>query len=472
MKRNFHLSSVVSLFFILLMSIVFTGCGSEGSAVAGSGPEMSEEATSSENPDLSSSSASIDTEVEAEAHFLPVQNTYARVSHPYKTALAETWAGMKARNIDPYGTGLVHRPWSEMPGDAVSEGVGYGMILALYSNDQEYFNKIWDAGETYMWQGGYYNWRVSESGATKGTGAATDAEEDIAAMLIFADRLVQAGIWEEHTSPQGVSYAERAQNILDNMWALDMIDGYHLAPGAGWGGKEFVNPGYFAPAFYKIFKEFDANNHDWDGLIDQCYTTLENSPGAALGLVPDWMTPSGSYVLGGLGYNPFDGGKSMYKDAIRVLWRLANDAVWFQEPRAIAFLQKSFDFIEAQGGPEAINFFDMAGNPVSADSLFIFNAGEKSRPRSELSHLTVGMWSLAAMGLSAADGDVSRVEPYSEKLLSFWAPDNYYWGHAVDPLGGIEDIEHNELYFDQFLAWFGASILSGTFVNILEVVDP
>lgn len=26
-----------------------------------------------------------------------------------------------------------------------------------------------------------------------------------------------------------------------------------LAPAAGWGGRDFVNPGYFAPAWYKIF---------------------------------------------------------------------------------------------------------------------------------------------------------------------------------------------------------------------------
>lgn len=31
-----------------------------------------------------------------------------------------------------------------------------------------------------------------------------------------------------------------------------------------------------------------------------------------------------------------------------------------------------------------------------------------------------------------------------------------FWGNKVDPTGFNEDIDHNELYFDQFLAWFGA----------------
>jgi hypothetical protein len=44
-----------------------------------------------------------------------------------------------------------------------------------------------------------------------------------------------------------------------------------VAPGAGWGGKSFVNPGYFSPAWYRVFQGFDANadEHDWEAVIDQ-----------------------------------------------------------------------------------------------------------------------------------------------------------------------------------------------------------
>jgi hypothetical protein len=43
-----------------------------------------------------------------------------------------------------------------------------------------------------------------------------------------------------------------------------------VAPGAGWGGRDFVNPGYFAPAWYRVYKDFDKTpGHDWDGVIDQ-----------------------------------------------------------------------------------------------------------------------------------------------------------------------------------------------------------
>jgi len=46
-----------------------------------------------------------------------------------------------------------------------------------------------------------------------------------------------------------------------------------------------------------------------------------------------------------------------------------------------------------------------------------------------------------------------------------------FFGNAVDPKGGQEDTLHNEMYFDQFLAWFGVSLMSGTWMNVIDVLD-
>ena len=130
---------------------------------------------------------------------LDLPNAQPKVDAAYwKTALDSTWQGLIRRNIAPYneGKGLIHRPKSETPGDAVSEGVGYGMLVALYANDQDQFNSIWEAANENMWDGYYHNWQLGPDGKIAGMGAATDAEEDIALSLIFADKLVSAGKWE------------------------------------------------------------------------------------------------------------------------------------------------------------------------------------------------------------------------------------------------------------------------------------
>jgi endo-1,4-beta-D-glucanase Y len=74
---------------------------------------------------------------------------------------------------------------------AVSEGIGYGLLLALINNDQTTFNKIFAGANQYMWNSShnsYFNWKIVNGGVS-GTGAATDAELDICMALIFADKL-------------------------------------------------------------------------------------------------------------------------------------------------------------------------------------------------------------------------------------------------------------------------------------------
>lgn len=371
-------------------------------------------------------------------------------------ALQKTWNGLKERNINAYDVKLVHRPKSETPGDAVSEGVGYGMLVALYSDDQETFDTIWESAEQYMWNGRCYDWRVDEHGQRTATGAATDAEQDIALSLIFADRLVNQRKWKAHQNP---TYSQRAQDILDNMWNTDMVSpSFHLAPGAGWGGDDFVNPGYFAPAWYRIFAEFDlAPEHEWYRVIDTSYDTIQKSPGILRGLVPDWMSPDHGFYEGSLGYNTYGDGKFLYKDAIRVFWRIGTDYLWFSEPRAREFLVKAYDFIESKGGPMGCNFYQMNGELVPHQDIWTFNGGQTHRLRQEHSPLTIGMWSIVPYVLRKPNA-----LDYTAELLRYYEPNSTYWGLT----NSVENIYQNEMYFEQFLAWFGAIVLNGTWTPV------
>ncbi|MDR3001667.1 MAG: hypothetical protein LBU89_10430 [Fibromonadaceae bacterium] len=408
---------------------------------------------------------------------------------PYDTILLKTWEGIKKRNIDAYSTGAVHRPKSETPHDAVSEGISYGMFLALYCNDQEYFNSVWDAGERYMWVASsnipnaginHYDWRINQTGGKTGTGPASDADQDIALLLIFADQLVRVGIWEPFTSMRGASYEQRARIILNSI-RTTMLESHFLLPGR-WGqtsslNGSTINPGYFAPAFYRIFGEFEPDHKaTWDRVIDSSYVLINRSLGAERGLIPDWTRRNGTST-GGAGYNAYRGGDALYRDAIRVYWRLGIDYLWYGEPRAKVFLDNAMSFIESKGGPQAINFFEMNGDLLPENNVENLAGGTITRSRREHSHLTAGMWAAAAIGT----GDVELAKKYSERLISFYEGEDY-WGNAEDPTpeGGRmitingaptlvpEDTLRNETYFDQFLAWFGASMLGGVQRNIWE----
>ncbi|MDR0306193.1 MAG: hypothetical protein LBI42_05055 [Chitinispirillales bacterium] len=397
-----------------------------------------------------------------------------KVSASYDSVLSKTWQGIKKRNVDAYSTGMVHRPKSNFPDDAVSEGISYGMFLALYVNDQAYFNSIWNAGERYMWNaGGYYDWRRDSQGNNNpamgafNNGSASDADQDIALLLIFANELVKKGVWTPYTSMKGATYEQRARSILPAIREMMIARNKYLMPGM-WGGEEpgTINPGYFAPAFYRVFAEFEPQyGAVWDALIAGSYELIARSPGYGRGLLPDWCTFEGGST-GGAGYNAYFDGDALYRDAIRVYWRLATDYLWYGEPRAKAFLDKAIAFLTDFGGPSKANFFDMNGNLLPADDTEILGEGKYNieRTRREHSPLTMGMWAAAAMG----SGGPALAESYSGELLKFYQNGTDYWGYAVDPTSGKEDTLHNEMYFEQFLAWFGASILAGNFTNVWE----
>jgi len=414
----------------------------------------------------------------ASAALLPVPNSQPKVAYDWKPVLEKTWQGIKARNIAPYTTGMVHRPKSETPNDAVSEGQGYGMMVALFAGDQAAFDSIWTASNKYMWNGNALDWRTNVTGTKVGFNAATDAEQDVAAMLILADSLVKAGIWVDDSVARGnVGYAARAQVMLNHIWAT-MVEShtgtngieYHLRPGDAWGGYSHLNPGYYTPAYYRIFASFDTlSTHYWLELADQAYRTLDSTDGAALGLVPDWCLGNGDYTTGAAGYNGYAGGQYFFKDAIRILWRVATDALWFDEPKAKTFLAKSLSFLMSKGGAPAANFYTMAGDVVPSTDTWTFNGGNTVRHRNEHSPLTIGMWATVAMAV----GTDAQRKAMSDEMQKFYGTGNDFFGLANDTSALQEDTLHNEMYFDQFLAWFGTAMMAGVYSNVMyDIANP
>jgi hypothetical protein len=360
------------------------------------------------------------------------------------------YEGIMARS-DTGGAFLIRRPFSETPGDAVSEGVGYGLMLSLYCDDQEGFNRITEGAESIMWNGQYYNWRADKDNRVVGYGAAVDAEQDIAFSFIMAQRRVRDGEWEDYRDG---FYEARALTILDNLWNQGVDNGIVRA-GYGWGGSSFVNAGYFAPAWYRIFQDVDPS-HDWISVVDKSYEVLQNSPGYDRGLIPDWMQPDGQYT-NNLGYNAYGDGRYMYKDAIRALWRIGTDALWYGDERAKRYIRNAYAFLS---DIEDANFFQMDGTLVPDGDVWVFDGGIKTRPRREHSPLTVGMWLIPIM----IEGTDDQRQACLNKMMSFYEKGADYWGLSDDPVLH-EDIRHNEMYFEQFLGEFGALVLAGRWIE-------
>jgi len=358
--------------------------------------------------------------------------------------VAATWEGYKANYIFCGAScggnlGLVFDP--NMGYQAVSEGVGYGLLMAVMLDDQPTFDTIYDAAHAVLLDEatGLFNWRADNTGAITGSGSATDAELDTAAALIFAQARMDRGEWAQHAARP---YGALARSLLDAIYSYEVAGGRYLKAGDQWGGggRAIINLSYFMPAWFRIFDRFEGGQR-WFPLISQGYRSLFSVRGGnRLGLAPDWSTADGkpAYDFCDAEGRARDACRfELTYDAIRVPWRIGLDCLWFAEPRACEWSQRSAAFLSGIADPNAFAvMYDMGGAPV---------VGYQNE-------LMTGMWLVAA--LASGDTDLQLRLGDSLNRYAANALDEGYWGGSA------------QYYFNQSLAWFGASLLSGDFRDL------
>lgn len=211
-----------------------------------------------------------------------------------------------------------------------SEGVGYGMLLAVYFSDntrsyEPEFQKLWNLYKKFMNKNGLMIWKIGNLSESwdAGNGAALDGDMDAAAALIL-------GAYQFGNS----EYLAEAKTLIQNMKAYEFeSNGIHL-PGDAWGdaGKNRKNPGYFDPAYMPLFAMVDSDNAEfWSVTAYNANMNLyETSSGeVSTGLVDDWTNASGTSEDDYFSY-----------DASRAPWRNAKAVCWFGDARALAIDRK------------------------------------------------------------------------------------------------------------------------------------
>lgn len=283
------------------------------------------------------------------------------------------------------GFARVRRPDTPdgLPNSTVSEGIGYGMILAVFMDDQPLFDDLFRYSRLWATTTGLMKWYIDPSGTVacpgdeSGCGAATDADEDMAWALLMADRQWGGkGALDEE-------YLVHAKRLIDAIYKhqVEAYAPHVLKPGDRWGGSRITNPSYFAPAYYRVFATV-SGNADWLQVIDSSYAIIEKSLNDANGntqngLVPAWCDSSG------VPQPPDPGDATHYQyDAARIPFRIGQDYCWFGEPRAKTYLDKVSAFFVAQGAGGIYDGYALDGTPrpeaatePSRSAVFVGSAG-------------------------------------------------------------------------------------------------
>jgi len=229
--------------------------------------------------------------------------------------------------------------------DARTEGMSYGMMMAVQADRRELFDKLWTFSLRYMYNAsgpheGYFAWSVRPDGSRNSDGPAPDGEEYYAMALFFA-----SARWGEGAPP--FDYAAQARAILRHA-----LHQHELVKGGQpmWDPETalikfvpelpFSDPSYHLPHFYERFALL-ADERDrpfWRRAARASRTYLAKACHPVTGLAPEYARYDGAPETT-RGHGDF------FSDAYRVAMNIGLDSAWYgprPEYRAIADRLQTF----------------------------------------------------------------------------------------------------------------------------------
>ena len=153
--------------------------------------------------------------------------------------------------------------------DVRTEGMSYGMMVAVQLNKKDIFDRLWRWAKKYMQhQSGprdaYFAWSVKpKTGEHNSEGSASDGE-----LYFITDLLFASNRWGNDT---GIDYYNEARRILDAMWSKNGKDRITnvinveqkkitFVPDSS--GYNWTDPSYFLPAFFEVWAEYAKDDHE------------------------------------------------------------------------------------------------------------------------------------------------------------------------------------------------------------------
>lgn len=275
--------------------------------------------------------------------------------------------------------------------DVRSEGMSYGMMIAVQLDKKPELDALWNWAKTFMWHGEpthpyyeYFSWSLNTDGTPKSEGPAPDGEEYFATALYFA-----SGRWGNGAGIY--NYRAEADRIVSAMRNRPPINGTYEKNGArqqatgvsmfhpdykmvrfspnevyfSAGNGDHTDPSYHVPAFYTYWAaygpEADRPFYSEAAAISRNFFQTVAHPVTAL--TPDYArfdgTPLASYK---------DANTAAFRsDAQRTAMNWSVDYAWWcadEGERALS--DKLQDFFVSQGeGYQALYQLDGTPFPFS-----------------------------------------------------------------------------------------------------------
>jgi oligosaccharide reducing-end xylanase len=332
--------------------------------------------------------------------------------------------------------------------DVRTEGLSYGMMIAVQLNKKDVFDRLWRWSKAYLQhqsgpRAAYFAWSINPQTLKRNSeGSASDGE-----LYFITDLLFAANRWGNNS---GINYFAEARRIMDAMWTKDGSNGItnlinvehkQITFTPDNFGYNWTDPSYHLPAFFEIWAEYakDGRQQFYRDCADTARKFLHRACHPVTGLNSDYTEFSGApkstqWMPAAFRY-----------DSWRVPMNIAMDYSWFAKDKD---WQQDYawhlqNFLSGKG----INTFEDQYNLDGSKPDFILQAGGYIKLRHSLG-LVATAASASIMGTQEKSWKFvdalwnAKLEPY---------PDGYF-----DP------------YYDGLLYLFSIMHLSGNY----QIIKP
>jgi oligosaccharide reducing-end xylanase len=332
--------------------------------------------------------------------------------------------------------------------DARTEGLSYGMMIAVQLDKKEVFDRIWRWSKKYLQhqsgpREGYFAWSINPKTLKQNSpGSASDGELYYITGLLFA-----ANKWGNNT---GINYYGEARRILDAMWKKDgtgniynLINTEHkqitFVPEGN--NYKWTDPSYHLPAFYEVWVLYAKDGHEqfYKDCADTSRAFLHRACHPVTGLNYDYTEFSGAshvarWMPPGFRY-----------DSWRVPMNIAMDYTWFGKDKIWQqdYAKRFQNFLRSKG----LDSYDDQFNTDGSRPDSILGAGGFKKLRH-----SIGLVSTAA----------TTAMIYKEKNNTDFI--NAIWNAKLEP---YED-GYFDPYYDGLMYLFSLMHLSGRY----QIIKP
>jgi oligosaccharide reducing-end xylanase len=261
--------------------------------------------------------------------------------------------------------------------DVRSEGMSYGMMIAVQLDKQAEFNALWNWARTHMYHAspdhpayGYFAWSVQTNGVANDEMPAPDGEQYFAMALYFASGRWGngAGIYDYHAEADHLLTALRhrddiaGKTVTGPVTAGALFDpNTHLVrftPDVK--NCNHTDPSYQLPAFYELWARWGPKEDCdfWAQAAVASRDFFERAAHPVTGLAPDYANFDGAPWAAGWNTNS----ASFQYDAWRTAMNWSVDwAWWAKDPRAQPRSDRIQAFFESKGLATYGNRFTLDG---------------------------------------------------------------------------------------------------------------